>query len=133
MCHFKTKIQSLQLSWVKRLSYSSNHKWKVVPRKYFACINLKTYFNSHHKLLNSEEIPKFYLDIHNLYMIFFKQKRETIKDINDQSLWLNWENKGINKRSDIIYNSGKLLSQNIISKQTFYKLFKLIKVSLNHG
>ncbi len=36
--HFETKIKSLQLSWVKRLTTSFNHKWKVVPRKYFACI-----------------------------------------------------------------------------------------------
>ncbi len=85
--HFETKIQSLQLSWVKRLTYSSNHKWKDVPRKYFACINLKTYFDYNLKLLNSEEIPKFYLDIHN--MKYFKQKPETIEEITDQSLCLN--------------------------------------------
>ncbi len=78
LCHFETKIQFLQLSCVKRLSSSSNHKWKVVPRKYIACINLKTYFDSNHKLLNSEEIPKFYL-----YMKYFKQKPETIKEITD--------------------------------------------------
>ncbi len=78
----KQIIQSLQLSWVKTLTSSSNHKWKVVPRKYLSCINLKTYFNSNHKLLNSEEIPNFYLDIHNLYMKYFKQKTRDNKRNN---------------------------------------------------
>ncbi len=40
LCHFETKMQSLQLSWVKRLTSASNHKWKLLPRKYFVCINL---------------------------------------------------------------------------------------------
>ncbi len=101
LCHFETKIQSLQLSLGKILSPSSNHKWKVVPRKYFACINLKTYFDSNHKLLNSEEIPTFYLDIHNLYMKFVIQKPETTKEIIDQSLWLN-EYIKINKSMHIL-------------------------------
>ncbi len=57
-------------------------------------------------------------------MKLFNQKPETIKEIIDQSLWLNeyitinkhylyfknWENKGIHKIRDIIDHSGKLLS-----------------------
>ncbi len=59
-----------------------------------------------------------------MYMKYFKQKPEIIIEITDQSLWLNeyikinkkyvyfknWEIKGIHKISDIMDNSGKLLS-----------------------
>ncbi len=48
-----------------------------------------------HRLLNKETIPKFYSDIHNLYMKDFKKTPTNLIPILNQSLWLN-ENLKIN-------------------------------------
>jgi hypothetical protein len=129
LCHFNTKIESLKLSWIKRLTNSCNHNWKIIPKLYYKCENLNTYFNANHKILENNMIPKFYTDIHITYMKYFKQKPTNIKEILDQSLWLNenikignkyiyfkeWEKKGINKISDLFNKFGILYSHNQLS------------------
>ncbi len=60
-------------------------------------------------------IPNFYIEIHNLFMKFFKNGPECISDILNESLWLNdnimvnknylylksWENNSISQVRDI--------------------------------
>ncbi len=71
LCHFETKVKALKLSWVKRLYSENNSTWKILPKIFFHCQNLDTYFGSNHQLLTKRHIPTFYLEIHKLYMKFF--------------------------------------------------------------
>ncbi len=63
------KIKALKLSWVKRLTSDNGSTWKIVPKLFYQCHNLDTYFKANHHLLTKQQIPTFYLDIHNLFMI----------------------------------------------------------------
>ncbi len=68
-------------------------------------------------------IPNFYIDIHNLFMTFFKNGPECISDILNESLWLNdnirvnknylylksWENNGISQIRDVLNEIGEFL------------------------
>ena len=81
LCHFQTKIDALKLTWVKRLTSNTKHKWKLVPKEYFNCSNLKNYFNSNHKLLMTNAIPSFYLNIHKIYMKHFKKDPNNLNEI----------------------------------------------------
>ncbi len=134
LCHYPTKIKALRLTWVKRLTSNATHNWKIIPKLYYKCNNLVVYFNTNHQILNKGIIPPFYKELHILYMKFFKKEPTNIKEIVNQSLWLNnnikidnthiyykhWENKGINKIGDIIDGYGHFLKINQIYNQ--YKL-----------
>ena len=81
---------------------------------------LKTYFDSNHKILSKEYIPIFYKEIHLLFMKFFKNEPTNLNEILKQSLWLNenikinseyiyykkWDEKGVNKIKHIINEFG---------------------------
>ncbi len=68
-------------------------------------------------------IPKFYIDIHNLLMKFFKNGPECISDILNESLWLNdnimvnkdylqlksWVNNAISQIRNILNEYGEFL------------------------
>jgi hypothetical protein len=68
-----------------------------MPKEFYQCTNLKTYFNSNHKLLTSKGIPPFYKKIHDLYMKHFKKEPTNLAEILDQSLWLNEKTKSNKK------------------------------------
>ncbi len=83
-------------------------------------------------------ITKFYNGIHSLYMKYFKQDPRTIKDISNQSLWLNkyitinnkpifselWEIVHIHKLRDIVNDSNTPLIHNqIVSKYNLKTTF----------
>ncbi len=69
-------------------------------------------------------IPNFYIEIHNVFMKFFKNGPECISDILNESLWLNdnimvnknylylknWENNGISQVRDILNENGEFLT-----------------------
>ncbi len=92
VCHFETKVKSLKLSGIKRLTSASNSSWKIPPKRYYNCNNLMTYFNTNHKLLTNKKIPTFYTHIYHLYMKFFKTEHEHMNEILNQSSWLNSSN-----------------------------------------
>ncbi len=108
LCHFETKVKALNLSWVKRLTCKAPSNWKILPKAFYKCQNLSTYFNVKHKLLTPKHmsIPNFYLEIHNLFMKFFKNRPECISDILIESLWLN-DNIMVNKKLSIFKKLGK--------------------------
>jgi hypothetical protein len=120
LSHYQTKVESLLLTWVKRLTSPSKHNWKIIPRLYYKCNNLSTYFDANHKLLNDKPIPTFYKDIHSLFMKHFKKDPINTAEILNQSLWLNenikmnnmyiyhkhWEKQGINRIKDIFNEHG---------------------------
>jgi hypothetical protein len=134
LCHYQTKIDSLRLTWIKRLTAKSDHKWKIIPKLYLKCNNLNVYFDANHQLLSKEKIPNFYKEIHILFMKLFKKYPENINEIINQSLWLNknllinnnyiyhknWNKQGINKIRDLINDFGLFLN-----KEEIYQRYKL--------
>ncbi len=66
-------------------------------------------------------IPNFYIEIHNLFMKFFKNGLECISYILNESPWLNdnimvnkkylylksWENNGVSQVRDILNERGE--------------------------
>ncbi len=76
--HFETKVKALKLSWVKKLTCKAPSNWKFLPKPFYNCQNLSAYFNAKHKLLTPKHIsiPNFYIEIHNLFMKFFKHGLE---------------------------------------------------------
>jgi hypothetical protein len=131
LCHFETKVTSLMLTWIKRLTSESKSRWKLLPQNFYNCSNLNTYFSSNHNFLSSKTIPRFYTKIHDSYMKYFKKKPECLDEILDESLWLNenikmnkeyiyikeWEQKNIQKIRDLFDDFGNLLLHDqLISK-----------------
>jgi exonuclease III len=124
LCHFETKVKSLKLSWVKRLTLNENANWTVLPKHFYKCSNLNIHFGANHKLVNKSSIPQFYLDIHTLFMKFFKKYPTTTAEILSEQLWQNknitnknktlmnskWIKNGITKLKDIINTNGDFLT-----------------------
>ncbi len=59
MCNFKLITSALQLSWIKRLTNNTNNFWKVVPKYFYKCNNLLTFFNYNQPLLHNENYTCF--------------------------------------------------------------------------
>ncbi len=82
------------------------------------CNNLETYFKPTHQLLTKQQIPTFYIEIHNLFMKLFKKEPVNLIQILNEPLWLNkhiivnsqylydkdFEKKGIYQLKDILDN-----------------------------
>ncbi len=86
LCHFPTKVKSLKLAWVKGLTSQFNSTCNILPKLFYKCQSLNTYFVANHHPLFNFNFPVCYLEIHKLYEIL--QKKELIEILN-QSLWLN--------------------------------------------
>ncbi len=89
LCHFETKDKALKLSWVKKLVSEKESTWKILPKLFSKCQNVNTYFNANHNLLSNDLIPTFYLEIHNLFMKYFKNEPNNLINILAQQLWIN--------------------------------------------
>ncbi len=61
LCHYETKVKALKLSSIKRLISENNSTWKILPKLFYKCKNLNTFFNANHRLLSNTNIPNFYL------------------------------------------------------------------------
>ncbi len=85
MCNFKLKSSALQLFWIKRLTNNTNDSWKVLPKYFYKCKDLLTYFNSNQPLFHNKHIPVFYQTIHQEYMKYFKLPPTNIIEAHDQS------------------------------------------------
>ncbi len=106
LCHVETKVKALRLSWLKCLTSESQSNYKILPRVFYKCSNLHTYFDANHKVLNTNTIPSVYTEIHKVYMSLFKQEPINTTEILDQSLWLN-QNISINNKYVYFFKSGK--------------------------
>ncbi len=123
LCHFETKVIALKLSWIKRLTSENESTWKILPKFFYTCQNLNTYFNANHNLIAKEPIPIFYLEIHNIFIKFFKKEPVNLIDVLTHPLWLNmyilvskdyiyykkYENNGIALLKDMLDNNCEFL------------------------
>ncbi len=132
LCDFETKVKSLKLSWVKRLTSNNNANWKILPTHFYGCSNMSLYFYANQDNIKiSNKIPRFYIDIHNLWMYNFHNEPSNLQDILQESIWLNryitsegsplywkpWVDKNILKISDLVNHEGIFLSHQQISKK----------------
>ncbi len=82
LCHHETKVKALKLSWIKRFTYEKDSTSNILPKLFYKCKNLNTFFNATHTLLSDTNIPTFfYLDIHKIFMKHFKKKPENVIEI----------------------------------------------------
>ncbi len=62
LCHFEMTVKALKLSWVKRLTSDNESKGKILPKSFYQCHNLDTYFKANHHLLTKQQISTFYIN-----------------------------------------------------------------------
>ena len=88
----KSKIISLQCSWVKKLYDGNNHDWKSIPlhymNKYFG---KKNYFHSNlsFNLALVDSFPEFYKQIFINWSNYFVSNSEVPPCIQSNFLWYN--------------------------------------------
>ena len=125
LCHFESKVNALKLSWVKRLCLNTNATWTILPQHFYSCNNLDIFFRGNQPLKSNIHIPKFYSDIHEVYINNFMKEPLNTLQILKQPLWFNshissnpdimyitkWSMKGINQIKDIIDKNGNFMSQ----------------------
>ncbi len=124
LCHFKSKVNALKLSWVKRLFLNTNATWTILPKYFYSCNNLDIFFRGNQPLKSNIHIPKFYLDTQEVFINNFKNEPFKTLQILKQPLWFNshissnpdimyntkWSIKGTNQMKDIIDKNGNILS-----------------------
>ncbi len=74
LCHFESKVKAPKLSWVKRLYLSTNETWTFLPQHFYSCNNLDIFFRGCLALKTNTQIPKFYSDIHDIYIKNFLEE-----------------------------------------------------------
>ncbi len=55
LCHYRTKVDALKLSCIKRLCNNREANWETLPKLFYNCDNLNLYFSANHKLLNNKK------------------------------------------------------------------------------
>ena len=123
---FRTKVKSLTISWIKRLSDDNNSRWKSLPREFYKTNNLKFYFSTNMSPLKTFDGPQIYKIIQNNWSEMTKVlSADNSQIIRNQVLWNNryitiqnkpfewkkWKAAGINRINDIIDLSGNFLTQ----------------------
>ena len=126
---FRTKVKSLTIGWVKRLSDNSNSRWKSLPREFFKTNDLKLFFSTNMHPIKSLDGPQFYKTIQNNWSNITKvHSGENTQIIRNQIIWNNryitiqnkpfvwkkWKDAGINLVNDIINKDGEFLTQQLL-------------------
>ncbi len=73
LCHFETKVKSLQLSWTKHLIDEMESTWKILPKLFYSCTDLNKCFSTNIYKPNNVNIPTFYLQIHKKIFKYLKK------------------------------------------------------------
>ena len=84
----KTKIKSLNLSWVKRLFNQNFHPWKNIPLKLIEQSFKQNIFYPNIKITPPPVFPKFYKNL----LLFWSELSQiplTIKSVLNQPIWFN--------------------------------------------
>ena len=122
---FETKVKALQITWVNRMTSSSNAKWKAFPKYFYKCCNLNVLFNSNIDITKqNKDIPNFYKSVYTSWSIVHSTAPKTVIGVQTQCLWNNryitvenkpifwkhWSNSGINRVADLLDCNGEFLS-----------------------
>ena len=121
LCNFKIKVQALKLSWVKRLVSSKNGHWIQTAKFYYNTNDLNLYFRTKQKQLSPKSnVPRFYRDIHNLWMTMYSHPPNNAREVQSEALWDNmyitsnsnclnwkeWKKCGITEVCDLLDERG---------------------------
>lgn len=126
----KTKVKSLNASWIKRSTDSSFGKWKAIPRIFYKTNDLNFYFSCNHAPLKNVLPVKFYENIHNVWSEMCTVSALSKSVIINQTIWCNryitienkpflwqrWKTVGINKIGDLM-NGDQFLSPTELSNK----------------
>ena len=110
----ETKISALKVTWVKRLSDSNFHSWKIIPTILFSSIGgLKTVFHSNLKLSRQCKVtvntfPKFYQELVQIWANVSEKELLMASEIFGEVLWSN---------SRILSNEQSLYNYHFMSKR----------------
>ena len=125
--YIRSKIISLQCSWIKKLYEESFHEWKVIPTSLIKG-NLGNHFKFHSNLMLNKtslsNFPLFYKNIFNFWSNYFSALSHVDSCILSQNLWYNsyikinntttfiqeFSEKNINFVYQLFYNFGYLKS-----------------------
>ena len=124
-----SKFLTMKISWIKRLLNDNFHPWKILPTWLFAHLGGSSIFYYNLELgercsIIVKTFPSFYQELVELWCKISYQEPSDIIQIYKQCLWnnsfivtqgkpifnLSFINKGIVKVSDILNESGNLLS-----------------------
>ena len=72
---FRTKVKSLSISWIKRLSSDSPSRWKSLPQEFFKTNDLKLFFSTNMNPITFFDGPQFYKTIQNNWSEITKVKK----------------------------------------------------------
>ncbi len=56
LCYIETNVKALKLFWVKLLTCEAPSNWKILPKAFYNCQNLSTYFNAKYKVLTPKHM-----------------------------------------------------------------------------
>ena len=123
----ETKVKSLQISWIKRFSDSSNGKWKAFPSLFYKTSDLSFYFMCNQPPTTANIKPCFYKTVQHTWahLTAIDERNLTSENIINQCIWNNryitiennsfvwrlWKAAGIYKIGDIFTN-GSFLNVN---------------------
>ena len=124
----KSKVKSLSIAWIKRLTGESDAKWKFIPKILYKTCDLKFYFLCNSSPLTAVIQPKFYQYIQNIWAEMMEVNELAPSIIHNQVLWNNryitiqnksfywkkWKDAGIIRVHDLITNNN-FLSANELS------------------
>ena len=85
---FESKIQSLKIGWIKRLTDIKQSRWKAVPKHIYKTNNLTFYFKCN-QARAKDVLPKFYADIHNAWSEINTIHTPSAIVIKNQVIWNN--------------------------------------------
>ena len=118
----KTKLKSLQLSWVKRLYDDTCHCWKVIPM-FFINRYSQDLFYPNIKLTLPEDMPLFSQNIFKFLEDISKSEPITLKSVFSQSIRFNsfiliekkpikWKMSNVRFIKDFYDSDGRILEWN---------------------
>ena len=124
-----SKMISLKIIWIRRLTDNKFHTWKIIPSKLFRPIGGISFFHRNLKLSDScmrvvENFPTFYQELVQLWVIISQMEPKNIDYILNESLWNNsfitavgksvfhqaFLNKNILNVSNLLTESGSFLT-----------------------
>ena len=124
-----SKLLAMKISWIKRFLDDNFHPWKILPTRLFARLGGNSIFHYNLQLgdrcsIIVKTFPSFYQELIELWCQISYQEPSDITRIYNQCLWnnsfivtqckpifnLSFIDKGILKVSDILNDSGNLLS-----------------------
>ena len=124
-----SKMISLKITWIRRVTDDTFHTWKIIPSKLFRPIGGISFFHRNLKLSDScmrvvETFPAFCQELVQLWVIISQEEPKNIDYILNESLWNNsfftavgkpvfhqaFLNKNILNVSDLMTESGSFLT-----------------------